>query len=98
MSLLLPELVFQSASRTPDATALVDRDHTLAYAQLAAQMRAFANGLIHCGLQRAERVGIYLPKQLENVVAMFGTAAAGCTFVPVNPVLKAPQVGYILRD
>jgi acyl-CoA ligase (AMP-forming) (exosortase A-associated) len=98
MSLLLSELVLQTASRTPDATALVDRERVLTYSQLAAQVSGFAHGLMQLGLQRGERVGIYLPKQLENVVAMFGTAAAGCTFVPVNPVLKAPQVGYILRD
>ena len=29
---------------------------------------------------------------------MFGAAAAGAVFVPVNPLLKAEQVAYILRD
>ena len=29
---------------------------------------------------------------------MFGAAAAGCVFVPINPVLKAEQAAYILRD
>jgi acyl-CoA ligase (AMP-forming) (exosortase A-associated) len=98
MSLLLSELPLQAAQRSPDATALVDRDRTLTYSQLADALRAFAAGLLNMKLDRADRVGIYLPKQLETVVAMFGTAAAGCTFVPVNSVLKAPQVGYILRD
>jgi acyl-CoA ligase (AMP-forming) (exosortase A-associated) len=32
------------------------------------------------------------------VIAAFGAAAAGGAFVPVNPLLKAEQVGYILRD
>src|SRR5690606_32316017 len=41
---------------------------------------------------------VYLPKQVETVVSMFGAARAGGVFVPVNAVLKAPQVGYILRD
>ncbi len=98
MSLLLPELVFQSATRKPDAVALVDRDRSLTYGALAESIRAAAHGLVGLGLNRADRVGIYLPKQLETVVAMFGAAAAGGTFVPVNSVLKAPQVGYILRD
>lgn len=98
MSLLLPELVSRSAARAPAAPALIDRDRSLDYAGLADAIAGFAGGLLRLGLQRADRVAIYLPKQLEAVVAMFGTAAAGCTFVPVNPVLKAPQVGYILRD
>jgi acyl-CoA ligase (AMP-forming) (exosortase A-associated) len=50
------------------------------------------------GLGRLERVVIYLPKQPENVVGMFGAARAGGVFVPVNPLLKAPQVEHILRD
>jgi acyl-CoA ligase (AMP-forming) (exosortase A-associated) len=98
MSLLLSELPASAARATPDAIALVDRDRHMTYAQLVAAMQGMVGGLRHIGLKRAARVGIYLPKQLETVVAMFGTAAAGCTFVPVNSVLKAPQVGYILRD
>jgi acyl-CoA synthetase (AMP-forming)/AMP-acid ligase II len=37
-------------------------------------------------------------KRFETVVAAFGAAAAGGVFVPVNPLLKPAQVGYILRD
>jgi acyl-CoA ligase (AMP-forming) (exosortase A-associated) len=98
MSKLLHELILATAAQAPDAVALVDRDRSLTYAELAAQTRQFAGGLMNVGLSRLDRVAIYLPKQIETVVAMFGSAAAGCTFVPVNPVLKAPQVGYILRD
>ena len=29
---------------------------------------------------------------------MFGAAAAGAVFVPINPLLRARQVGHILRD
>ena len=50
------------------------------------------------GLGKLERVAIYLPKQPENVVGMFGSTRAGCVFVPVNPLLKPPQVEHILRD
>ncbi len=55
-------------------------------------------GLVGLGLARGERVGIYLDKRPEFVTAAFGTSAAGGVFVPINPVLKADQVGHILRD
>jgi len=42
--------------------------------------------------------GHLLPKRFETVASFFGTTAAGCVFVPVNPLLKPPQVGHILRD
>ncbi|MEO8976748.1 MAG: acyl-CoA ligase (AMP-forming), exosortase A system-associated, partial [Casimicrobiaceae bacterium] len=49
-------------------------------------------------LQRGDRVGIWLDKRFETVIASFGAAAAGCVFVPLNPLLKPEQIGYILRD
>ncbi len=56
------------------------------------------HGLLALGLGRAERVGIYLDKRLETVVASFAAPAAGGVFVPINPILKAEQVGFIVRD
>jgi acyl-CoA ligase (AMP-forming) (exosortase A-associated) len=95
---LLHELIECSAHRDAQAPALVSQGRTLAYGELHAQVRGFACGLLGLGVQRAERVGIYLDKRIETVVASFGAPAAGAVFVPLNPLLKAPQVGYILRD
>lgn len=95
---LLHELVSIAARRAPDAAAVRHGPVACAYGTLSAQVDAFASGLITRGLSRAERVAIYLDKRLENVVAMFGTAAAGGVFVPLNPLLKPEQVAYILRD
>jgi acyl-CoA ligase (AMP-forming) (exosortase A-associated) len=39
-----------------------------------------------------------MEKRFETVVALFGAAAAGCVFVPLNPILKPRQVAYILQD
>ncbi|MBX3607586.1 MAG: acyl-CoA ligase (AMP-forming), exosortase A system-associated [Piscinibacter sp.] len=95
---LLHELPWRSADRAPQATALLDDDRAISYAALAEEMRAFAAALAALGLQRGERVGIYLDKRRETVVASFGAPAQGGVFVPINPLLKAEQVAYILRD
>ncbi len=71
---------------------------SLSYGDLAAQVGAFASGLIHLGQARGERVAIYLEKRFETVVASFGAPAAGLVFVPVNPLLKPEQVAFILQD
>jgi acyl-CoA synthetase (AMP-forming)/AMP-acid ligase II len=95
---LLPDLVRLSAQRTPDAVALSHGDQHTRYGELAQAIDAYAGGLVRLGLLRGERVAIYLEKRIETVVASFGTAAAGAVFVPLNPMLKPDQVGYILRD
>ena len=97
-SSLLFDLVAGAAGRTPDAAALTGVSSTLSYARLQAQVAACAAGLRGLGLQRGERVGIYLEKRIEAVVASFCAPAAGGVFVPLNPLLKPNQVGYILRD
>ena len=95
---LLHHLVESAAARDPARIAVVAGDRQLRYQELEAALHAFAGGLAGLGLARAERVGIYLDKRPEFVAAAFGTSAAGGVFVPINPVLKAAQVGHILRD
>lgn len=98
MSDLIHDGLFDSARRTPAAEALVHGAQRLDYAALAAAVECAAGALLAAGVQRGERVAIYLEKRVENVAAMFGAAAIGAVFVPVNPQLKATQVGYILAD
>lgn len=95
---LLHQLITASAERTPEAGALTLSGTTRSYADTAREVAAFAAGLAQLGLERSERVGIYLDKRFETVSAFFGTTSAGGVFVPVNPILKAEQVAYILQD
>ena len=97
-STLLPELIARAAERAPTAPALTYGKATLSYGELQDSVSRFASGLIGLGLARGERVAIYLEKRFETVIASFGAPAAGGVFVPLNPLLKADQVGYIMRD
>ncbi len=98
MTALLHELPALAARRSADAIALRHQSTSLTYGALALQIEHFASALLRLGVQRQERVAIFLPKQFETVIAFFGTAHAGGVFVPVNPFLKAAQVQHILRD
>lgn len=97
-SYLLPDLIANSSNRSPASLALTYGKTSVTYETLQHSVNALKNGLITLGLARGERVAIYLEKCVETVVASFGVAAAGCVFVPLNPLLKPDQVGYILRD
>ena len=98
MRFLLPGLLLDQAERRPDGEALVDRGRSLGYGALWDAVERTAGGLRRLGLGRGDRVAVYLEKRLEGVVAMLAAAAAGGAFVPINPQLKARQVGHILRD
>lgn len=98
MSELLQDFIFDTARKTPDAEALVYGAERLDYRALAQAVRAAAAAFGAAGIKRGERIAVYLEKRIETVSALFGAAAAGAVFVPVNPLLKPEQVAYILAD
>jgi acyl-CoA ligase (AMP-forming) (exosortase A-associated) len=98
MSYLLHHLLADAAQRAPNDEALVYGARRLDYGSLAGAVERCADALLRAGLERQARLAVYLEKNVENVVAMFGAAAAGGVFVPVNPLLKPEQVAYILSD
>ena len=91
-------MVFATATAQPESTALRHNAASLTYGSLAAEVTRFGAALTRLGLLRYERVAILSGKCFENAIAIFGTAAAGGAFVPVNTLLKPEQVAYILAD
>jgi acyl-CoA ligase (AMP-forming) (exosortase A-associated) len=94
----LHHLIEDRARSHPDSPALTFKRETLSYDALWTQIRSVAAGLGELGVTREQRVAIFLEKRIETVAAIFGASAAGAAFVPVNPLLRPTQVGYILRD
>jgi acyl-CoA ligase (AMP-forming) (exosortase A-associated) len=92
------DLLHGTAEELPDLPALTFANENLSYSTVSHKISAFARGLIALGLGRSERVGIFLDKRPETVVAAFAACHAGAVFVPINPLLKPEQVAYILRD
>jgi acyl-CoA ligase (AMP-forming) (exosortase A-associated) len=94
----LHHLLQQTADQCSESPALTFGNITVSYAELWRTTSLAARGLQALGLARDDRVGVYLDKRIETVAAIFGTSAAGGVFVPINHILKAPQVGFILTD
>jgi acyl-CoA ligase (AMP-forming) (exosortase A-associated) len=95
---LLHHLPLAQADIAAERIACVAGQLRISYGILALEIQTFASALIELGVQRGERVAIWLDKRPETVVGSFGAAAAGAVFVPINPLLKPEQVAYILRD
>ncbi|TQV73768.1 acyl-CoA ligase (AMP-forming), exosortase A system-associated [Aliikangiella marina] len=95
-------LFHHTLTRSPNAgsqaLAITHKSNSKSYQDLQNEIEDFADGLNRLGINKSERVAIYLPKQLESVIAFYGTSIAGGVFVPINPLLKGPQVNYILDD
>src|SRR5579863_2856193 len=98
MEFLVHHMLRSSAARYPKKEALVHGSVRLTYADVERKVRGLAAGLRSAGLQRGERVGIYLDASVAQVTSIFGTSSAGGVFVPANSVLFPEQVAHIARD
>ena len=94
----LHHLLEERAVRSGDRPALSHQDVTLDYASVWEQAWRTGAVLADLGVERGDRVAVYLDKRPETVAGIFGASVAGAVFVPVNPALKGAQVAYILGD
>jgi acyl-CoA ligase (AMP-forming) (exosortase A-associated) len=94
----LHHLIEDRARSHPDSPAVTFRQETLTYGALWTQISSIAAGLAELGVGPGQRVALFLDKRIETVAAIFGVSAAGAAVVPINPLLRPPQVGHILRD
>jgi long-chain acyl-CoA synthetase len=98
MSFNLATVLRESALARPDKPMLRLGPLTLSYGQVDALSGQVAAGLRAAGLRRGDPVALQLPNVPQFVLAYFGALKAGMTVVPLNPLLKAPEVAYHLSD
>ncbi|CUR59866.1 putative fatty-acid--CoA ligase [metagenome] len=92
----LPARLYAAATAAPQAPALVDSDTRLTYADLVGRAERFAAGLHSRGVGPGDVVLIQLPNWWETVVAVWGTWLAGGVVLPVVPIYRAHELGFIL--
>ena len=90
--------VVRSAQTHADRAAQRLGDDTVSYRGLDQASARVAGLLQDRGVKPGDRVGIMLPNTLEFAVVYFGVLRAGGIVVPMNPLLKAREVGYYLGD
>lgn len=94
---VLHEGFFQISAQHPDRTALVWRDGSATYGELAAQALAVAAALRSAGVRPGDAVGVQIPKGYRQVIATLGVYASGAVWVPVTYDQPAPRRSAILR-
>ena len=96
--MLLSDFLINSAENFPSKTALVNMNRRITYSQLNELSSRLANALIDRGINRQDRIAIYLDNSIESVVSIFGILKAGAVFLVINPQVKSKKLSYILND
>jgi acyl-CoA ligase (AMP-forming) (exosortase A-associated) len=95
---LIHHMLRTSAARLPNKEALVHGDRRLSYGEVWRRVSNLAQGLRRAGLERGDRIGIYLDASNEQALSIFAVARGDGVFVPINGVLFPDQVSHIARD
>lgn len=98
MRYLLFHAIDQAAMRYPQAEAVRISDRSLTYGELSQLSSNLARVLVDQGLSRGDRVGIYMNKDLESAVAIYGIMKAGGAYVPLDPFAPVSRISFVIKD
>lgn len=94
----LHEAFVRAATRHGERIAVVEPGHgEITYAALASLAEAMRDRLHALGVRPGDRVGVYLPKSIDTVAAIYGILEVGAAYVPVDPSAPAARCAYILH-
>jgi amino acid adenylation domain-containing protein len=91
-------LIAETASRRPDAVALVCGERSLTYGELEGRSAAWARRLSDLGVEAGDRVALLLERGCDVVVAMLATLRSGGAYVPLDPSYPAARIRQVLDD
>jgi long-chain acyl-CoA synthetase len=91
-------LLDDTAREFPDATYTIFEDVPRTYAQVKDTADRIANFLASRGIRKGDRVAIFLPNLPHYPEIFFGILKAGGVCVTCNPLYKASELNYQLKD
>lgn len=95
---LLSDSLTLAYQQHPDKVAVVVGSEQYSYADLYQQSQAIAAYLRSRGLQRGDRVAIFMENAWALLPSLYGVLYAGGVFLVVNHLTKSHKLEYILRD
>jgi long-chain acyl-CoA synthetase len=98
MSFNLAVILRETAQRSPGKPVTILGGDPMTYAELDELSDRLAAGLAATGIGTGDVVALQLPNIPQFLIAYFGILKAGGVVMPLNVLLKAPEVTYHLSD
>ncbi|HZU49798.1 MAG TPA: AMP-binding protein, partial [Mycobacterium sp.] len=98
MSFNLAVMLRESRNAHPDKPLCHIAEQSFTYAQVDEISGRIATSLRNLGVGRGDKVAVQLPNLPHFLFAYFAILKAGAVMVPLNPLLRAPEVNYHLQD
>lgn len=96
--LSLTDMFIDSATAHPQAHLIDFMGRKYSYAECLDGVRRVACGLQAMGVQKGDRIGLYLPNVPHYVAAYYGALMAGATVVNFSPLYTAAELSHQVED
>jgi amino acid adenylation domain-containing protein/thioester reductase-like protein len=94
----IPVLFAAQVARTPGAVAVSGAGASVSYRELDEASNRLAHLLIEQGAGPGGCVVLLLSRSVEAVVAIVAVLKTGAAYVPIDPVVPAARIGFVLED
>jgi long-chain acyl-CoA synthetase len=94
----LDSLLRRAARRFPDKNALVFFDHGITFGELDDLVDQLAAGLQGLGIEKGDRVSLFMPNCPQLVIAYEAVWRCGAVAVPSNPLYTTAEFAHQARD
>lgn len=94
----LSDFLRRSAEKYPNNTAIVYFDGKITYKELDLAVDKFATALTDLGVNKGDRVAIFLPNTPQFIIAYYGTLKIGAIETAISPLHKERELEFELRD
>ena len=96
--MLIHEYLQNNAERFPNKVALKFQNELLTYGEIDARANQLAHALLSAGMNKGDRVSIFLDNSPETVISLYGVLKAGGVFSTLSATLKSKKLEYILDN
>ena len=96
--MLLQQYLEESAKRYPTKIAVRFREESITYEQLDVWSNQVAHSLLLKGITPGSHVGLYVPKSIGAVSALFGILKAGSAYVPLDSDAPLERVSFMVSN
>ncbi|MFC2061059.1 class I adenylate-forming enzyme family protein [Elusimicrobiota bacterium] len=96
--MIISDFLSNSARKYPDKAAVKHGGNQYTYCQLLDLSNAFATYLLGKGIEKGDRIAVFMDNCVEYAISYFGILKCGAIAVPLNNQLVSGEIVPLLKD
>lgn len=95
---MLASLFERQAARTPSRIAAIAGDSRVTFAALNQRANQVARRIAAAGVHPGDRVGVFVERSVDLLVALLAVNKAAAAYVPMDPSFPSERLSHMLHD